>query len=70
MNGRGVNGPSALVCAACGRSPAVDEAVGAGGVPWTWSTAQEEDGQTTVLCQPCTREHARSIEAKLDADWW
>jgi len=65
-----VNGHPALLCASCGRSPAVDEPVSAGEVPWTWSIAQDDDGQTTVLCQQCTREHARSIEAKLDADWW
>ena len=70
VRGSAVNGLQRRVeCAACGRSPKVDEPDGAGGVPWTWSTAQE-DGQTSVLCDHCTREHARSIEAKLDADWW
>ncbi len=56
-------------CAGCGREPRPDEPIGAGDVPWTWSTAVDE-GTTTVLCDACTREHARSIEAKLDAEWW
>ncbi len=64
-----MNGPPSVECAGCGRSPVVDEPVGANGVPWTWSTAQDDE-QTSVLCNECTREHARSIEAKLDAEWW
>ncbi len=56
-------------CSACGRRPESAEPTGADGVPWTWSRA-EEDGQATVLCQPCARAHARSIEAKLGRDWW
>ena len=64
-----MNDAAGVECAACGRSPNDDEPDGAGGVPWTWSTAQE-DGGTSVLCDECTREHARNIEAKLDPDWW
>jgi IS5 family transposase len=29
-----------------------------------------EDGSVVILCPACAREHARSIEAKLDPDWW
>ncbi len=52
-------------CQACGRQPPPEDVSGPTGVPWTWSTG--EDG---VLCDTCARDHARSIEAKLDRDWW
>ncbi len=61
--------PGPTACSGCGRTPRADEPVTAGGVPWTWSTAREGD-RVTVLCDACAREHARSIEAKLDAEWW
>ena len=48
-------------CSACGRRPESAEPTGSEGVPWTWSRAQE-DGQATVLCQPCARAHARGVE--------
>ena len=56
-------------CAACRRSPCPDEGLGADGIPWTWSTGTDE-GHQTVMCEACTREHARGIEAKLDVEWW
>ena len=37
--------------------------------PLTWSAGLEGD-RRTWLCDRCAREHARSIEAKLDQDWW
>ena len=46
-------------------APAVVEPVGAGGEPWTWSTARDDE-RTGALSGACTREHARSIEAKLE----
>ena len=49
--------------------PRVDEPLTQAGLPWTWSVGRD-DGRETVLCDVCTREHARSIEAKLDAEWW
>ncbi len=56
-------------CAGCGRTPRADEPPTRSGVPWTWSVGRD-DGLVTVLCDACAREHARSIEAKLDAEWW
>ena len=69
------NSDVGAVCSACGRTPRANEPVTTGGVvPWTWSldmgsTARDAD-RATVLCDGCSREHARSIEAKLDAEWW
>ena len=37
--------------------------------PVTWSVENTDRGRI-VLCDTCTREHLRSIEAKLDADWF
>jgi hypothetical protein len=37
-----------------------------GELPRGWSL----DGATHFLCQACTRENVRSIEAKLDEEWW
>ena len=38
-------------------------------LPLTWSVENNADGRI-LLCEACTREHLRSIEAKLDADWF
>lgn len=60
-------------CARCG-TPAQQGPDGRPVVPWTWSTAQDATDPSqptrTLLCERCTREHARSIEAKLGSDWW
>ena len=61
--------PPPVTCAACGREPRQDERTGSADVPWTWSAASGEDGRA-VLCDSCTRQHAPSIEAQLDPDWW
>ncbi len=56
-----------LACDLCGHSPeapAADE-----DVPLTWVTSVE-DGRRRHYCERCAREHLRSIEAKLDAEWW
>jgi len=37
--------------------------------PLTWSTATGPRG-TILVCDRCTREHVRSIEAKLDEEHW
>jgi hypothetical protein len=53
------------VCARCG-------ALGAAppdGLPEGWSLASSERG-VDRLCAACTRENVRSIEAKLDEEWW
>ncbi|HEY7042818.1 MAG TPA: hypothetical protein VH419_04025 [Nocardioidaceae bacterium] len=38
-------------------------------VPFTWVTSVE-DGKRRVFCEHCAREHLRSIESKLDSEWW
>jgi len=35
----------------------------------TWSVQTSERG-LQALCERCTRDNVRSIEAKLDAEWW
>jgi hypothetical protein len=37
--------------------------------PFTW-VASVENGQRRVYCERCTRDHLRSIESKLDSEWW
>lgn len=34
-----------------------------------WSTAVER-GRTRTFCATCSREHLRSMEGKLDSEWW
>ena len=38
-------------------------------LPLTWSFAVEH-GRTRVYCDQCTRSNARSIEGRLDSEWW
>jgi hypothetical protein len=40
-----------------------------GTVPLGWVVSIEA-GRTRTFCETCAREHLRSIEAKLDSDWW
>ncbi len=54
-----------VVCDLCGRSPDAEP----DDVPLTWVTSVENGGQR-VYCDSCARVHLRSIEAKLDAEWW
>ena len=50
-----------MSCALCGAtSPAL---------PLGWATAVER-GRTVHHCERCSREHVRSMEAKLDSDYW
>jgi hypothetical protein len=35
----------------------------------TWSTAVE-DGRRRTYCDVCSREHLRSMEGKLDSEYW
>ncbi|HET9500996.1 MAG TPA: hypothetical protein VFO98_12110 [Marmoricola sp.] len=37
--------------------------------PITW-TSSVEQGSTRWFCDRCSREHLRSIESKLDSEWW
>ena len=50
-----------VACARCGRR--------ADDPPATWSSEVGPHGLTR-LCDTCTREHLRSIEARLDERWW
>ena len=54
--------PAPAVCSGCGAS-APD------GLPMTWSMQTSERGPLN-LCEECTRVNVRSIEAKLDREWW
>lgn len=58
------------VCSLCGRlaDPTQD-----GDPPLAWSAdiVETSDGhQTRWVCTDCTRRFVRSIEAKLDRQWW
>jgi len=52
------------VCATCGRM-SEDESV----ARLTWAFGVEK-GRHVWTCDRCSREHLRSIESKLDSDWW
>jgi len=54
--------PESVVCSVCG-------ATAAGEALLTWSTSTGPRGRRAV-CDRCTRENVRSIEAKLDEQWW
>lgn len=54
------------VCAVCGRTPAEGERAT---VTLTWVRGTE-NGREVWTCDRCSREHLRSIEAKLDSQWW
>jgi hypothetical protein len=50
-----------VTCALCGAAePAL---------PLGWSTSVER-GRTVHHCERCSREHVRSMEAKLDPEHW
>jgi hypothetical protein len=38
-------------------------------MPLTWTTSVER-GRTLVYCDACSRDNVRSIEGRLDAEWW
>ena len=74
---RALSFSTVAVCAFCGHSsdPA-EPADGAGrsedatdDVPLTWVTSVE-NGKARVYCDDCARAYLRSIESKLDAEWW
>ena len=50
-----------VTCGSCGRQ--ADEP------PLTWSSATGPRG-TTWTCEPCTRQHLRAMEARLDEEFW
>ncbi len=57
-----MTGPT--VCSPCGTAPGD---LSAARLTWTFCV---ERGRTTWTCVDCSRRHLRSIEAKLDSDWW
>ena len=54
--------PSTWTCSVCGTTVT-------GEPPLTWSTSTGPRGRTHV-CDRCTRDNVRAIEAKLDEEWW
>lgn len=50
------------VCSSCGRTEP-------GPPPLTW-TVDRQGRREAVHCEACSREHVRSIEARLDQEWW
>ncbi len=54
-----------MVCATCGTTPATDD----GAALLTWARGSER-GRTVWTCPDCARRHLRSIEGKLDSEWW
>jgi hypothetical protein len=52
-------------CDRCGAAPPA----GADRPPLTWTTTASPGGQRW-LCDRCAREHLRSIEGRLDEQWW
>ncbi|MFG2871388.1 hypothetical protein EAO71_31310 [Streptomyces sp. ms191] len=50
-----------IVCARCGKT--------AEELPVTW-TCSVENGSRHYICDTCARENIRSIEGRLDSDWW
>ncbi|GHD10134.1 hypothetical protein GCM10010313_31690 [Streptomyces violarus] len=53
--------PERLVCARCGTSAEAPQL--------TWTCAVER-GARRDFCETCSRENLRSIEGRLDSDWW
>lgn len=57
----------AVTCDRCG-TPA-PAGTPDGQAPLGWSCGVER-GRRQWLCSTCARENVRSIEGKLDTDWW
>ena len=64
----GVSDTDHVPGAACARCGTLGSAP-PGGLPAGWSLASSGRG-VDGLCAACTRENVRSIEAKLDEEWW
>lgn len=52
-----------MYCELCGATPTT----AADKLTWTSSV---ERGRTKHFCTPCSRDNIRSIEGKLDSEWW
>ena len=55
-----------LVCSTCGTTPPPEQQAAA---RLTWSRGTDS-GRSTWTCDRCSRDNLRSIESKLDPDWW
>lgn len=53
----------AITCDFCGETAPEDQP------PLTWTTAVES-GRPRHFCADCSRKNLRSIEGKLDSEWW
>jgi len=53
---------STVTCALCGTTVEL-------GPLLTWSTQSGPRG-VTMVCERCTRDNLRAIEAKLEPQWW
>ncbi len=63
-------GVTSAVCSLCGRS-AEAERDGDPRLTWCADIVESADGpRTRWVCVDCTRRYVRSIEAKLDQEWW
>ena len=56
----------AMVCGTCGGTPAAAQRAAAL-LSWARGT---ELGRVVWTCPECSRRHLRSIEGKLDSQWW
>lgn len=64
MTGDGPTSDRSVTCAWCG-------AVAADGAPLEWATQTSERGRGREhLCDACCQVNVRSIEARLDVEWW
>jgi hypothetical protein len=67
--GASPSGTDAEAGADAGASPSADTVDSDEAVPLGWVVSVEA-GRTRTYCEACSREHLRSIEAKLDSEWW
>jgi hypothetical protein len=58
-----VSDDQSRVCDLCGRQESDPART------LTWSTAVEH-GRRRTFCDVCSREHLRSMEGKLDSEFW
>ncbi len=56
-------GARVITCNLCGAQAEGDTP------PLTWVTSFDH-GKRRVFCEQCSRENLRSIESKLDSEWW
>lgn len=55
-------GSTTVTCSWCGAT--------ADPMPLTWTSSTERDGRLRLYCERCARENLRSIEGRLDSEWW